>query len=118
MQIPSLIDTALDRSIALGYGNVGLAVRRRLPDWPRELPRMDGKTALITGAASGIGRATACGFAGLGATVLVIGRDERRAEDARVQVTEAVPGAEVHALSCDLGHLPAIRELSDRLHER
>jgi NAD(P)-dependent dehydrogenase (short-subunit alcohol dehydrogenase family) len=116
MQIPSLIDTALDRSIALGYGNLGLAVRRRLPDWPAELRRMDGRTVLVTGAASGLGRASACGFARLGATVLTVGRNERRAQEAADQVTAAVPGADVRAIACDISRLPAIRRLAERLH--
>jgi dehydrogenase/reductase SDR family member 12 len=116
MQMPALIDTALDRSVALGYGTVGLAVRRRLPDWPRELPRMDGRTVLITGAASGIGRAAARGYAELGATVLTVGRDDRRAEEARAQVTEAVPGADVRAVACDISSLAAIRQLSELMH--
>src|SRR5947209_8470103 len=116
MQMPSLIDTALDRSIALGYGNVGLAVRRRLPNWPAELPRMDGRTVLVTGAASGIGRASASGFAGLGATVLTVGRDERRAQEASEQVAADVPGAEVRAIACDISRLSAIRQLAEQLH--
>ncbi|HSO98756.1 MAG TPA: SDR family NAD(P)-dependent oxidoreductase [Solirubrobacteraceae bacterium] len=114
--MPSLIDTALDRSIALGYGKVGLAARRRLPNWPAGLPRMDGRTVLVTGAASGIGRASACGFAGLGAAVLTVGRDERRAQEASEQVTAAVPGADVRPIACDISRLSAIRELADQLH--
>ena len=66
MRVENLIDTALDRSVALGYANIGLHVRRRLPGWPAEPARMDGKVALVTGAASGIGLAAASGFAGLG----------------------------------------------------
>jgi hypothetical protein len=49
--LPLLIDTILDRSVVLGYGNTGFEVRRRLPGWPADPPRMDGKTVLVTGAA-------------------------------------------------------------------
>ncbi|PFG57293.1 hypothetical protein ATK36_0864 [Amycolatopsis sulphurea] len=31
MNFADTIDTVLDRSIVLGYGNVGLRVRRKLP---------------------------------------------------------------------------------------
>jgi dehydrogenase/reductase SDR family member 12 len=55
--LPAAIDTMLDRTIALGYGNIGLVVRRHLAGWPADPPRMDGKTVLVTGAASGIGLA-------------------------------------------------------------
>ena len=43
---------------------------------------MAGKTVLITGATSGIGRATALGLATMGAHVAIIGRDRQRADDA------------------------------------
>ncbi len=113
MTLTSLLDTALDRSIALGYGNVGLAVRRRLPDWPADPPRMDGKVVLVTGAAAGLGLATATGFAELGASVRVLGRDAGRGEDARAQVLEVVPGADVRAVGCDVSSLAAIADFAD-----
>jgi len=40
--------------------------------------RLKGKTALITGSTSNIGRAAAVGFAAEGAHVIVCGRDDRR----------------------------------------
>lgn len=43
--------------------------------------RLDGKTILITGASSGIGRATAIECSRLGATIIVTGRNEERLRD-------------------------------------
>ena len=113
MNVSSLIDTALDRSIALGYGTVGLAVRRRLPGWPADPPRMDGKVALVTGAASGLGLATCQGFARLGATVLPVARSDARADEAKSEILAAVPGAEVRPLVCDVSRLEALRGLAE-----
>ena len=115
MGVSAAIDTALDRSIALGYSNVGLAVRRRLPGWPADPPRMDGKVALVTGAASGIGLASCQGFARLGAAVLPVARSEERAEDAKSAILAAVPGAEVRPLACDVSSLAELRAFAERL---
>ncbi|MGN6870706.1 MAG: SDR family NAD(P)-dependent oxidoreductase [Solirubrobacteraceae bacterium] len=102
-----LVDTILDRSIALGYGNVGVLARRRLPGWPADPPRMDGAVVLVTGAASGLGLASAKGFASLGATVHALARDEPRA-------AESVGRPE----ACDLSDLNAVREFAESFAAR
>ena len=109
----SLVDTALDRTIAPGYGNVGLAIRRRLPGWPADPPRMDGKVVLITGAASGIGLAAGQGFARLGATVLAVGRNEERAADAARAI-----GGDARGIACDISSVAALRALPERVGDR
>ncbi len=110
-----MIDTALDRSIVLGYGRIGLLARRRLPGWPADPPRIDGAAVLVTGAASGLGLAAATGFARLGATVHAHARDSARAEQAVAKVTAAVPDADVRPHACDLASLGAVRSFAHRI---
>jgi NAD(P)-dependent dehydrogenase (short-subunit alcohol dehydrogenase family) len=107
-----MIDTALDRSIVLGYGRIGLLARRRLPGWPADAPRIEGANVLVTGAASGLGLAAAAGFARLGATVHAHARDEGRANEAVREIGAQVPGAEVRGHACDLSSLVALREFA------
>jgi NAD(P)-dependent dehydrogenase (short-subunit alcohol dehydrogenase family) len=52
-----------------------------------------GKTALVTGSTSGIGRATALALATRGADVLIVGRNEERA----TEVVAAIEGQGCHA---------------------
>jgi NAD(P)-dependent dehydrogenase (short-subunit alcohol dehydrogenase family) len=47
---------------------------------------LKGKTALVTGSTSGIGRATAIALAARGAHVLVVGRNEQRAKDVVAEI--------------------------------
>ncbi|HOI04232.1 MAG TPA: hypothetical protein PLJ48_08795, partial [Dermatophilaceae bacterium] len=67
-RLARLVDTALDRSVVLGYPATGHAVRRRLPTWPADPPRnaLSGKHVLVTGASSGLGIRTAVDLAMLG----------------------------------------------------
>jgi NAD(P)-dependent dehydrogenase (short-subunit alcohol dehydrogenase family) len=110
-----MIDTLLDRSIGLGYGRTGLWTRRHLPGWPPDPEPMPGKVVLITGAASGIGLAACQGFARLGARVLAVARSDERAQEAAEQIRQAVSGAEVTPLVCDVSDLRTLRAFATRL---
>jgi len=59
-----------------------------------------GKVAFITGAARGIGRATALAFAGRGAAVALADRSEDRAREVVASIEEA--GGRALALGCDV----------------
>jgi NAD(P)-dependent dehydrogenase (short-subunit alcohol dehydrogenase family) len=57
---------------------------------------LKGKTALVTGSTSGIGRATAIALAARGANVLVVGRDEQRAKDVVAEIESGGGSARFH----------------------
>ena len=56
-----------------------------------------GKTVLVTGGTTGIGRATAVGLAAMGAHLAIIGRDRRRTEDAAREIRAAGSGRRTHS---------------------
>jgi NAD(P)-dependent dehydrogenase (short-subunit alcohol dehydrogenase family) len=70
--------------------------------------RFEDKVALITGAASGIGRATAERLAGEGATLAIADVQMAGLEETAKLVRER--GAEVHALRCDVAEPSQIHE--------
>jgi NAD(P)-dependent dehydrogenase (short-subunit alcohol dehydrogenase family) len=74
-----------------------------------------GRTALVTGATSGIGRATALALAGRGARVLAAGRDEGRGD----QVVKEIrgQGGTADFLRADLHDADSARELARRASE-
>jgi NAD(P)-dependent dehydrogenase (short-subunit alcohol dehydrogenase family) len=75
--------------------------------------RMDGRAVLVTGATRGIGLETAVRMAGLGADVLVHGREARRAAAALAAVRAAsVTGARPALHVADLGSLEGVRRLA------
>lgn len=76
---------------------------------------LSGTTALVTGATSGIGRATATALAARGAHVIVTGRDRTRGEDAVAAIRSA--GGEADFVAADLTDAAGARELAARASE-
>jgi NAD(P)-dependent dehydrogenase (short-subunit alcohol dehydrogenase family) len=63
---------------------------------------LTGKLALVTGSTRGIGFATAAGLAGMGAEVIVNGRDKAAVDEAIAKISKATPKARLHAAAFDL----------------
>ncbi|GJF16588.1 short-chain dehydrogenase [Mycolicibacterium cyprinidarum] len=112
-------DTVLDRSVVLGYTKLGSKVRRLW--WPPDPPpaAMAGKRVVVTGATAGIGEAMAEAFARLGATVHLLGRDEKKVRhSAGVIRGSASGGGSVIEEVCDVSDLDAVRAWTADLSAR
>ena len=78
---------------------------------------MAGRTVLVTGATSGIGRATALALATMGAYVAITGRDRVRTESAAREISAAA-GRNVEVFVADLSSQAQVRRLASEVLER
>ena len=79
-----------------------------------DIPDQSGRTAVVTGANSGIGYVTARELARKGARVVLACRSEVRGVEAGDRIVTEVPGAEVEFVRLDLGELGSVLEFADR----
>ncbi len=79
---------------------------------------MKSKVVLITGANSGIGKATALELARMGAQVVMAVRNPEKGERARKEIVEQSGNPMVDLMLCDLASLGSIREFAARFREK
>ena len=78
---------------------------------------MQGKTCMVTGANSGIGKATALGLAQMGANVVMVARDRARGEAAQNEVKAKSGNNAVDLLVADLSSQQSIRQLVENFKQ-
>eukprot|EP00092_Neocalanus_flemingeri_P019775 GFUD01021415.1.p1 GENE.GFUD01021415.1~~GFUD01021415.1.p1 ORF type:complete len:334 (+),score=104.31 GFUD01021415.1:80-1081(+) len=80
----------------------------------RSSARLDGKTVVITGANTGIGKITALDLSKRGAKVVMLCRNVEKAEEAAEEIRKATEG-EVVVHKLDLSSLASVRECAEQL---
>jgi len=78
---------------------------------------MDGKTCLITGATSGIGKETAVGLARLGARVVIVGRDADRTRATADWIAAEAGSEQVAFLLADLSSRTEVRRVAQEFRD-
>ncbi len=117
------VDTVLDATVVPGFSAIGPRLRRRTEGWtPLDAYDRTGRTMLVTGVTSGIGRAAAHQLAADGARVLLLGRDAARTETVRAEIGAATGNRELEVLVADMAEPDHVRAaaaaalaLTDRL---
>ncbi|QYJ07667.1 SDR family NAD(P)-dependent oxidoreductase [Qipengyuania flava] len=78
---------------------------------------LSGRTALITGGYSGLGKETARAMAARGAHIILSGRDAAKLDEAAAEIAGET-GAMVDTLVCDLASLDSVRTATDEAKAR
>lgn len=78
--------------------------------------RLGGKTAIVTGSGSGIGRAVARAFAKEGAEVCIADRDETAGATTVADI--AAQGGKAFAVTTDVSHSASVRQMVERAHSQ
>jgi NAD(P)-dependent dehydrogenase (short-subunit alcohol dehydrogenase family) len=87
-----------------------------MPKWTTDdIPDQSGRTALITGANTGLGYETAAALAAKGAHVVLAVRNLEKGRDAARRIEQAAPGARVSLQELDLTSLDSVRAAADQL---
>lgn len=106
-------------TVALVTGASLLAFRRWMAGGVcRSKARLDGKTVLITGANTGIGKETALDMAQRGARVILACRDMTRARIAADEIRQKSGNGNVVVKKLDLASLQSVRELARDVEEK
>ena len=82
---------------------------------------LTGRTVLVTGATTGIGKETARALAAAGASVVLTARSAEKGEAAVADLAEQVPGGDLTYEVLELGSLASVRAFTDRFaatHDR
>ena len=116
--IRPLVDALLEISVVGSFTRIGPAVRRRLFGWECPPPgALAGRTVLVTGPTSGLGRAATGALAALGARVLLVGRGEERLARVRDDLAAAHGEDRFPVVVADMGSLSSVRAAVTRVLE-
>jgi NAD(P)-dependent dehydrogenase (short-subunit alcohol dehydrogenase family) len=114
-----LVDDALELLVLPSFSRIGYDIRRRMYGW-EDLGRISlkGRTVLVTGPTSGLGRTAVSHFAAMGARVLLVGRHPERLERTRTELVAWSGNREVAAYDADLASLASVRAAATAILDR
>jgi NAD(P)-dependent dehydrogenase (short-subunit alcohol dehydrogenase family) len=79
---------------------------------------MVGKTCLVTGANSGIGKETALGLARMGARIVLVCRNSQKGERTLADIQRETGSTQITLLLADLSSLDSVRTLASQVRQR
>ena len=114
MALPKILDDALDALVVPGFSRIGYLVRAGQFD-PLDHNALRGKTVVITGPTSGLGRAAAHQLAAMGADLILVGRSAEKLERTKSELVQDSETQKFHTVIADMGDLDAVRAASQKM---
>jgi dehydrogenase/reductase SDR family member 12 len=114
MALPKILDDALDTLVVPGFSRIGYLVRSSQFE-PLDHNALRGKTVVITGPTSGLGRAAAHQLAAMGADLILVGRSAERLERTKSELVRDSENQKFHIVIADMGDLDAVRKASQQI---
>jgi NAD(P)-dependent dehydrogenase (short-subunit alcohol dehydrogenase family) len=121
VNVNDLVDATLEATVVPSFTKLGYLARRRVDEWDTTTGDLAERVIVVTGATSGLGKCAAEQLAGLGATIVVVGRSENRNAATADDIAETTGSTTVTHAACDLGDLDQVRDLAERVladHDR
>ncbi len=109
-----LMDEVLDKTVLFGYDRIGYSIRKQLWNETETQVSMTDKIAIITGANSGLGRATSLHLAQSGATLYLVCRNPKSGEMVRQDIIESSGNWKVFLEITDMSEPQQIKAFAKR----
>jgi NAD(P)-dependent dehydrogenase (short-subunit alcohol dehydrogenase family) len=111
-----VVDDLLEVTVVGSFSSIGYDVRSRMYGWQAPPPdALVGKTVLITGPTSGLGRTATDRLAALGARVVLVGRSEERLAEVRDALVAAHGDDRFPIVVADMASLESVRRAVDEV---
>lgn len=113
----TLIDRVIEAPVVTSFTSLGFEARRRLERWTDlESYDLSGRVVAITGPTSGLGMAAAERLSGLGASLILIARNEGKVTALRDRLIASTGNESISHVLADMGDLEAVRRAASEIH--
>lgn len=99
-----LIDSLLEKTVVPSFSSLGIRLRSRFYPWPSlSSYSLNGRVVVLTGGTSGIGEAAARCYAQLGATLIIVARNNEKLSQLIESLKQQSGNQHIHGVIADLG---------------
>ncbi len=117
--LPAILDDLLEMLVVPSFSRAGYAIRRSMFAWDgADTWSLAGRTVVLTGPTSGLGREAAGAFARMGARLVLVGRDGARLEQTRAELVAQTGTEAIATVVGDMSSLASVRAAADEILAR